>query len=47
MEEDTADNEEELSPLSRSPMSQPVYFVDLDDEEEEDTKAKNKETVEA
>ena len=47
MEEDTADNEEELSPLSRSPMSQSVYFVDLDDEEEEDTKAKNKETVEA
>jgi len=47
MEEDTADNEEELSPLSRSPMSQPVYFVDLDDEEEEDTKAKNKEPVEA
>jgi hypothetical protein len=47
MEEDTADNEEELSPLSRSPMSQSVYFVDLDDEEEEDTKAKNKEPVEA
>ena len=41
------DNEEELSPLSRSPMSQSVYFVDLDDEEEEDTKAKNKEPVEA
>jgi preprotein translocase subunit SecF len=47
MEEDTVDNEEELSPLSRSPMSQSVYFVDLDDEEEEDTKAKNKEPVEA
>jgi hypothetical protein len=46
MEEDTADNEEELSPLSRSSMSQPVYFVDLDDEED-DPKAKNKETVEA
>ncbi len=43
----SADNEEELSPLSRSPMSQPVYFVDLDDEEEDDTKAKNKEPVEA
>jgi hypothetical protein len=28
-------------------MSQPVYFVDLDDEEEDDTKAKNKEPVEA
>jgi hypothetical protein len=27
-------------------MSQPVYFVDLDDEED-DPKAKNKETVEA
>ena len=45
--EENADNEEELSPLSRSPMSQPVYFVDLDDEEEDDTKAKNKEPVEA
>ena len=47
MVEENADNEEELSPLSRSPMSQPVYFVDLDDEEEDDTKAKNKEPVEA
>ena len=47
MAEENADNEEELSPLSRSPMSQPVYFVDLDDEEEDDTKAKNKEPVEA
>ena len=47
MVEENADNEEELSPLSRSPMSQPVYFVDLDDEEEDDTRAKNKEPVEA
>ena len=47
MAEENADNEEQLSPLSRSPMSQPVYFVELDDDKEENTKAKNKEPVEA
>ena len=46
VEDETIDNEEELSPLSRSPMSQSMYFVDLDDEED-DPKTKNKETAEA
>ena len=46
VEDETIDNEEELSPLSRSPMSQSMYFVDLDDEGD-DPKTKNKETAEA
>ena len=46
VEDETADNEEELSPLSRSPMSQSMYFVDLDDEED-GPKSKNEAKVEA